>query len=416
MHAHRFALGAVAVCSALVVAACSSSGQSSTAANGTSSSIGGSTTASSAIPIGIIGSYSGTQAASLGVVPNVAQAWASTVNAAGGLDGHPIKLYIKDDAGNPATAVTAAHELVQQDKVVAIVGDGSNVDAAWGPYVQQAGVPVVGGYSLNPTMFTNPDFFPQGPNGIAANYGVVALAKTVGPKYGVLYCAEAAQCKQGSTLVAALAKALGVTLAINAPVSSTATDYTAICQQVKASGVQSYSIFEAGGVALRIAQQCNQQGVTARLISAPGAITASWGGIAAVNGTIGTEMTAPWFDSSTPATAAYQAAMEKYVPDIGSQQGGEASAQWVAGQLFDAAVKASGTTTVTPASVKKGLYALKAETLGGLTQPLTYTAGKPTVLNCYFTMGIKNQQFVTVNGLATSCAPATVIDAILKAM
>ena len=415
MRAYKLAFGAVAVGAALVVAGCSSGGSSSAPAAGGSSSAGA-PAASSAIPVGILGSFSGSQAASLGPVPSIAEAWASTVNAAGGLDGHQIKLFVEDDAGNPATAVTAAHTLVQQDKVVAIVGDGSNVDAAWAPYVEQAGIPVVGGYSLNTTMVTNPDFFPQGPNQIAANYGALALAKTIGPKFGLLYCAEAAACKEGSTLASSLAASIGLKLVVNASVSSTAADYTAICQELKASGVQSYAIFDAGAVSLRIASQCSQQGVTARLVTTPGSITASWGGIAAVNGAIGTEMTAPWFDSSTPATEAYQAAIKRYVPNIGSQQGGEASAQWVAGQLFDAAVKASGSTTVTSASVKKGLYSLKDETLGGLTQPLTYTQGKPTVLNCYFTIGISDAKFVTPNGLKTTCAPAAIVDPIIKGL
>jgi branched-chain amino acid transport system substrate-binding protein len=365
--------------------------------------------------VGIIGSYSGSQAASTGEVPAVAQAWASTVNASGGIDGHPVKLYIEDDASSPATALTAVHTLVQQDHIVAIVGDASNVDAVWAPYIEQAGVPVVGGLSFDSPYISNPDFFATGANSISAIYGEAKLAKSFGGKYGLLYCAEAAACKQVATLTGSLAKSVGLSVPVSAPVSSTAPDYTAVCIEIKDSGVESYSIADAGGVALRIAQACAQQGVTAKLITGPGTITSSWKGISLLDGTRGVDLVAPWFDSSTPATRAYQVAVQKYVPNMGGGNGTEESEQWVAGQLFEAAVKASGSDTVTAASVKAGLYALHNETLGGLTQPLNYVKDKPNLFNCWFTVGMESSAFVTPMGLKTTCAPDAVVSQIISA-
>ena len=48
---------------------------------------------------------------------------------------------------------------------------------------------------------------------------------------------------------------------------------------------------------------------------------------------------------------------------------------WASGELFKAAVDASGSGPVTSASVKRGLYALKNETLGGLSGPLNFVPG-----------------------------------------
>jgi branched-chain amino acid transport system substrate-binding protein len=42
------------------------------------------------------------------------------------------------------------------------------------------------------------------------------------------------------------------------------------------------------------------------------------------------------------------------------------------------------------AEVLKGLYALKGNTLGGLTVPLTFTKGKPHSITCWFTTRIQN--------------------------
>jgi branched-chain amino acid transport system substrate-binding protein len=401
----------------LTATACSSGGGAASTATATAGSpSGGASSSGSTIPIGIIGSYSGSQASSTGGVPKVAQAWADTVNAAGGLDGHKIQLFIEDDQGNPATGIQDAKALVEQDKVVAIVGNASNVDSAWAPIVQQAGVPVVGGLSLNVTYLTNPDFFASGTNIIALQYGLVATAKKFGGSIDLLYCAEAATCKQGATLTAAIAKMDGVSVPMQASVSSTAPDYTAVCQEVKSSGAKTYNILDAGVLALRIASACAQQGVTAKLVQVDSQITQAFEGSPAGNNTYAVEIDAPWFDSSTAATKAYQTAIAKYAPGLGQENGPEANYQWVAGQLFDAAVQASGSSTVTSASVKQGLYALKGETLGGLSQPLTFAQGKTPMFNCWFTMAVANEKFALPNGLQTQCAPASVVSAIAKSL
>jgi branched-chain amino acid transport system substrate-binding protein len=423
MRRSRYFIGAAAAVMLVTATACSSAGGSSATSTSpastgatSSASTGNVASTGSTIPIGVIGSYSGSQASSTGGVPMVAQAWADTVNAAGGLDGHKIQLFVEDDAGNPATGIQDANVLVQQDKVVAIVGDASNVDSAWAPIVEKAGVPVVGGLSLNETFLSNPDFFASGTNIIALQYGLVATAKKFGGSIDLLYCAEAAACKEGATLTAAIAKTDGVSVPFQAPVSSTAPDYTAVCQEVKSSGAKTYDILDAGVLALRIATACEQQGVTARLVQVDSQITQAFDGVAAVNNTYAVEIDAPWFDSSTPATDAYQTAIAKYAPTLGQENGPEANYQWVAGQLFEAAVKASGSSTVTAASVKQGLYALKGETLGGLTQPLTFTKGQTPMFNCWFTMAVVGEKFALPSGLTTECAPTAVVAAIAKSM
>ena len=417
MRRSRYFIGAAAAVMLLTATACSSAGGSSATSSASAGAASGAAASDgSTIPIGIIGSYSGSQASSTGGVPMVAQAWADTVNAAGGLDGHKIQLFVKDDAGDPATGIQDANVLVQQDKVVAIVGDASNVDSAWAPIAEKAGVPVVGGLSLNETFLTNPDFFASGTNIIALQYGLVATAKKFGGSIDLLYCAEAATCKEGATLTAAIAKTDGVSVPMQAPVSSTAPDYTAVCQEVKSSGAKTYDILDAGVLALRIATACEQQGVTARLVQVDSQITQSFNGSAAVNNTYAVKIDAPWFDSSTPATKAYQVAIAKYAPSLGQENGPEANYQWVAGQLFDAAVKASGSSTVTAASVKQGLYALKDATLGGLTQPLTFTKGQTPMFNCWFTMAVIGEKFALPNGLTTECAPTAVVAAIAKSL
>jgi len=48
------------------------------------------------------------------------------VNAAGGIDGQMIELIIKDTAGNPEKAISFAKQLIEEDKVVAIIGPSTS--------------------------------------------------------------------------------------------------------------------------------------------------------------------------------------------------------------------------------------------------------------------------------------------------
>ena len=54
--------------------------------------------------------------------PNMITAYFNCVNANGGVNGHPLKLYVELDQTNPAQITAAAHQLIQSDHVVAIDG------------------------------------------------------------------------------------------------------------------------------------------------------------------------------------------------------------------------------------------------------------------------------------------------------
>jgi branched-chain amino acid transport system substrate-binding protein len=401
---------------AALMSACSSSTKSSaptTAATAGSSGTAGGGASGTPIVVGNVGSYSGAQSGSLAGGEKVIKAWADYVNANGGIDGHPVKLIVEDDQGNATTAITAVKQLIA-DHVVAIVGEQSDPDSSWASVAQQAGVPVVGGLSLDLPFMTNPDFFAAGTNAIALSYGVLADAKTFGPKFAILYCAEAAQCQQAVALNTALGAAQGVTVAYSASISATAPDYTAVCQALKASGAQSYEIADASPIVLRVATQCAQQGVTAKNVTENGTITMNWTQTPAVDGVLSAETDFPFVDTSVPNSQAFQTAISKYAPDLGSENGPNASYAWVAGLLFQKAAAAAGPGPITAQSIKTGLYTLKDETLGGVTPPLTFVPGQPAQVDCYFTLGISGGKFTEPKGLTTSCAPSALIGAILS--
>jgi branched-chain amino acid transport system substrate-binding protein len=54
--------------------------------------------------------------------PNMINAYFACVNANGGVNGHPLKLYVIYDQTQPSQITAASHKLIQQDHVVGIVG------------------------------------------------------------------------------------------------------------------------------------------------------------------------------------------------------------------------------------------------------------------------------------------------------
>ncbi len=131
----RAVVALAAVIAAIAAAGCSSSGSSS---SGSSASAAPSSAAvntsqcgtkpgvkatGTPIPLGAIATNQ--PGTSFTDIPNMAAAYFACVNANGGINGHPIKLYIETEQTNPAQIAADAKQLVQTDHVVGIVGNTS---------------------------------------------------------------------------------------------------------------------------------------------------------------------------------------------------------------------------------------------------------------------------------------------------
>jgi branched-chain amino acid transport system substrate-binding protein len=211
----------------------------------------------------VVGTFSGPEGTTTGSSEFAIEAWADWVNASGGIDGHHVHLHVKDDAGDAATSLTEVKALVQQDHVVAIVGEMSTAASPWARYVESQGVPVVGGNAPELDFLTNPDFFAPGGNLLAGYYGMVALAKQYGSKIANVYCAEDPACAETNTLVSAFGEPLGVSLAFSSKVAATQPDFTVTCQGIKQSGASAYALGLNSPTIVLMVGQCSQQGVTA---------------------------------------------------------------------------------------------------------------------------------------------------------
>jgi branched-chain amino acid transport system substrate-binding protein len=113
------------------------------------------------VKIGTHTPLTGPAAAGYATISKAASAYFAYLNEKGGVNGRKIDYVVKDDGYNPATTSTVVRELVQQDKVFAVVnGLGTPTHAAVVDYLNQQKVPdlfVASGAS----QWNQPDKLPQ---------------------------------------------------------------------------------------------------------------------------------------------------------------------------------------------------------------------------------------------------------------
>ena len=118
-----------------------------------STALGLSATAYADIVIGVAGPHTGPSAAIGEQYWRGASLAAADINAAGGINGEPIKLVKGDDACEPKQAVAVANRLIDQDEAVAVVGhycSSSTIPAS--EVYDEAGVLMITPGSTNPQI------------------------------------------------------------------------------------------------------------------------------------------------------------------------------------------------------------------------------------------------------------------------
>jgi len=116
---------------------------------------GGGTNGAGAGPIvvGYYGDLSGRTSSFGQSTKNGVEMAADEINKAGGIDGRTIQIVTEDDQGEPNKAATVVTKLINQDKVVALLGEvASSNSLAAAPKAQAAKVPMISPSSTNPAV------------------------------------------------------------------------------------------------------------------------------------------------------------------------------------------------------------------------------------------------------------------------
>lgn len=375
-----------------------STGGSSTSGSKAAAGDGGGTKAAAVcteqlapIVIGQTGVFSGLVGQSTGNIRLGMSVWANWVNANGGIQCHPLKLYQMDDGSDPSRTAANVNELVTNKKAIALVG--LNVPITMGAARSAAarlGVPIIGGDGGDPAWNTDPNLFMSGGSFDVASAGgfVEAVRETGFKKLGLIYCIEASPCQATHQHFAQTVAAAGGQDVFQQSVSLTQSDYTAECQNLKNSGAQIVGVYVDAASQSRFARSCKSIGYSPVLET--GGLSVSQTvlndpNIQAMTLYVGS-INAPYVATGTPGLDTLHAAFKTFtgaaIPDAPSLIG------WSAGMLFKGAIDSLDAATakgvISTAKVLDGLYGLKDKTLGGLAPTLKFTRGQPSgVFPCY---------------------------------
>jgi branched-chain amino acid transport system substrate-binding protein len=406
----RLALSVTVIAAAAVtLAACSSSGGSTSATSSPAAAPGGGGSTSAVtkpsgtpIVLGNIGSYTGPSASANGGYQKGLQLWESYVNDNGGINGHPVQVKIVDDTGDPTKALTLAHQLVETDKIDAMLVPASSA-TGWQQYVSDAGIPTItasGFYGVVPgltfiastTLDTN-------------NQTQAFMAKQAGAKsFAFIYCTEIAACQQGKIDNQKYASEAGLAYS-SYGVSGSAPDYTAVCLKLKQANVEAVALDAFPATSARLVADCARQNYKPQYVTVGVAITAAMPTTKAFDGILVSLIDFPWFQDNTPASKIFQGAIAKYMPDLVNDKANynaNLSATWAGGMTF-AAAAAKATDPTKSADLVTALATVENDDMAGLTPPLTFkTADLPgnpkayqqPATKCYFVIQLKNGQWV----------------------
>lgn len=303
-------------------------------------------------------------------------------NANGGIDGYRVNLIRFDDAGDPGKNASAARTLVQQHKVVAIVGQATIADAASQRYLQQQNIPVVGGWAASSSYHrpaTNMFVSLEGPNVPYCPLWSSDQAKARGIKSIAFIAQDFPAAIQDADCRAAAAKYQGVKQAGNRiDVSLTAVDYRPAVEEAMDAGAEALYFSAGTDGQLKGIQAGEQLGFKGLYIATQtGASLISGLDSAGLLDNVNGRLISAAFSllpndpaRLSPELAKFQKGIKKYQPTFASDV--TAVSGWAAGKLF-----ADALTAVGPDSKKimTWIRSQKRYTFGGLQGPMDYSTG-----------------------------------------
>lgn len=367
----KIAAGAAVIGLLATVAACGDdSGSGASAASTTNApAASAATTATVAkatgtpIRLGLI-----TRALYMPLGPPGAQAAIDRINAAGGVNGHPLELVPCSNDDKAATAATCAQKYVADPTIVATVGDTSAFGGDSNPPMELAKIAGVGTQPSGGGDFASPRVFPNVPGGNSL-LGAVAFAydKLNAKKIGMAVIdSPTAQALPG-LVNANVLKSRGSALAATAVVPTSAADVSSQA----ASLIKSDAVVLAvtADLGIRLIKSMRQQGFTGPVVVSETTIDPT----TVKNSLSPTEAdklyAVSFFDKTSAGYKRFLDDMEKYQPKATVTD--LAGVAWLGANTF--ADVASKLPSVTRQSVWDAMNQLTNYDTGGMTAPLDYT-------------------------------------------
>jgi branched-chain amino acid transport system substrate-binding protein len=360
------------------------------------------------VVIGVIGSFTGPQASSSRQAQTVAPAWAKYVNNLGGINGHPVKVVLADDGGDPAKAQAAEKTLVDQKNVVAIVVSSDNEVSAFDDDAISKQVALVSGSANATDWYQKAGMFPTPTDVLSGLKGQAIVATQFGKakKFADLYCAEIAACKQADPILKTETDKAGIGFTSIA-VNSTAPSYQAECLELKSQDVDYAQLNFSTDAAAKFVQDCQQQGYNPTWGSSEQA--AGPGFKSLKNFTMFGPAYAFPSVAKNPEVKKYRTAMKKYAKGNDWAEG-TASFTWGGLELLRNAIGTITTGDTSREAVLGAMTSINSQDLNGLLpNKLTFT-DQPVgfgMAPCFFVVGMKGGKVTAPNQLTPVCPAAT---------
>jgi branched-chain amino acid transport system substrate-binding protein len=328
-----------------------------------------------------------------------AQAWESWVNEEmGGINGHPVKVVIKDVKGDPATALAVSKDLVDNDKIIAAVGSAdSATETQWSKPFIDAKVPVIGGNCyLNAVCNGQVGFFQISTSLPAVSQVQVIAGKAIGAtKMGRISTGTVAVSQAADGIYKPVADNVSLAFIGSTPIDPANPSFAATCLLQKSSGVDYVQLSLAASVAFRVIADCKAQDYAPAWGASGGSFDEDLLGPLTNNGAVftGGINAFPWWVNTAPVKQ-FRDVMAKYAAGK-AYRNPSSTGTWAALELFRK-VMANASANPTKEEVMAAMFNVKNETLGGLLpKPLTFTAGQTSpLIPCYWLYKMEKGQVI----------------------
>lgn len=200
------------------------------------------------------------------------------INKKGGINGHPLKVIIEDDASDNTNAVKAAKKLIEQDKVCAIIGgSGTGPSLAVVPIAESAGVTQISmAAGIAITSPIKKWVFRVAPMDAIVVTKMLDYFKTKKiSKFAVIYDSNAFG-SSGRDQLKLLAPKYNMTIVAEESFASRDTDMTVQLTKIRTTGAQAIVCWGTNPGPAQVAKNVQQLGITIPLFMGHGVANQSF--------------------------------------------------------------------------------------------------------------------------------------------
>ena len=338
------------------------------------------------IVVASVGTYSGIVGQNIGGGVKALQAWVSSVNAKGGINGHLVQLFVADDVGDPARHRALVQQMVEERRAIAFLFNAEVLSGQGSvEYIDRVRVPVIGSEGGGEWFHSNQYYFPQHSSGkdlplTPLGSATVSQFPEGKKKLGTIVCADGIQvCEDAKKTFPERAPKYGFDYVYNGSASLAQPDLTANCLAAQDAGAELLMILMDKNSIQRARSILLQHRLQAHLPAQPDDRERRAGHRPAARGGRRQRCRRPVVRHHEPGRGRVPGGDGHLRPGRGHQR--RSHAGWDLGQVLR---EGGGQIGTRPPRSRcwPGLWSMKDETLGGLVPPRTFTQDQPSPHTC----------------------------------